>query len=87
MAQTLDFEQPAIGRKANLSVGPQGRGGSRDSRGRSVRGECPPDHKRGTEGWCYVPEDIAAALNARGVATARGGQRHAKSVANILERA
>jgi Recombinase len=31
--------------------------------------------------------DIAAALNARGVATARGGQWHAKSVANILERA
>jgi hypothetical protein len=31
--------------------------------------------------------DIAAALNARGVATARGGQWHAKSVSNILERA
>src|SRR4030081_324622 len=31
--------------------------------------------------------DIAAALNARGVATARGGQWYAKSVANILERA
>jgi DNA invertase Pin-like site-specific DNA recombinase len=31
--------------------------------------------------------EIAAALNARGVATARGGQWHAKSVANILERA
>ncbi|MGA7149793.1 MAG: recombinase family protein [Pseudolabrys sp.] len=30
---------------------------------------------------------IAAALNARGVATARGGRWHAKSVANILERA
>jgi DNA invertase Pin-like site-specific DNA recombinase len=30
---------------------------------------------------------IAAALNARGVATARGGQWHAKSVSNILERA
>jgi DNA invertase Pin-like site-specific DNA recombinase len=29
---------------------------------------------------------IAAALNARGVATARGGQWHAKSVSNILER-
>jgi len=31
--------------------------------------------------------DIASALNARGVATARGGQWHAKSVSNILERA
>ncbi|MGY2983386.1 recombinase family protein [Bradyrhizobium sp. USDA 4508] len=31
--------------------------------------------------------DIAAALNARGVATARGGQWHAKSVSNILGRA
>ncbi len=31
--------------------------------------------------------DIAAALNARGIATARGGQWHAKSVSNILERA
>jgi DNA invertase Pin-like site-specific DNA recombinase len=31
--------------------------------------------------------DIAKALNARGVATARGGQWHAKSVSNILERA
>ena len=30
---------------------------------------------------------IAAALNARGVATARGGQWHAKSVANVLARA
>jgi hypothetical protein len=30
---------------------------------------------------------IAAALNARGVPTARGGQWHAKSVANVLERA
>jgi len=31
--------------------------------------------------------DIAKALNARGVATARGGQWHPKSVSNILERA
>jgi len=31
--------------------------------------------------------DSAKALNARGVATARGGQWHAKSVSNILERA
>jgi DNA invertase Pin-like site-specific DNA recombinase len=31
--------------------------------------------------------EIAAALNARGIATARGGQWHAKSVSNILERA
>jgi DNA invertase Pin-like site-specific DNA recombinase len=31
--------------------------------------------------------EIAAALNARGVATARGRQWHAKSVSNILERA
>jgi hypothetical protein len=31
--------------------------------------------------------DIAEALNARGVATARGGQWHAKSVSNILDRA
>ena len=31
--------------------------------------------------------DIAEALNARGVPTARGGQWHAKSVSNILERA
>ena len=30
--------------------------------------------------------EIASALNARGVATARGGQWHAKSVSNILER-
>jgi Recombinase len=30
---------------------------------------------------------IAEALNARGVATARGGRWHAKSVSNILERA
>lgn len=30
---------------------------------------------------------VAEALNARGVATARGGQWHAKSVSNILERA
>jgi hypothetical protein len=29
--------------------------------------------------------DIASALNVRGVATARGGQWYAKSVANILE--
>jgi hypothetical protein len=31
--------------------------------------------------------DSAKALNARGVATARGGQWHAKSISNILERA
>jgi DNA invertase Pin-like site-specific DNA recombinase len=31
--------------------------------------------------------EIAAALNARGVATARGGQWYATSVANILQRA
>jgi DNA invertase Pin-like site-specific DNA recombinase len=31
--------------------------------------------------------EIASALNARGVATARGGQWYAKTVANILERA
>jgi DNA invertase Pin-like site-specific DNA recombinase len=31
--------------------------------------------------------DIAAALNARGIATARGGQWHATSVSNILKRA
>jgi DNA invertase Pin-like site-specific DNA recombinase len=31
--------------------------------------------------------DIASSLNARGDATARGGQWYAKSVANILERA
>jgi recombinase len=31
--------------------------------------------------------EIAAALNARGVATARGGQWHAKSVSNVLGRA
>jgi hypothetical protein len=31
--------------------------------------------------------EIADALNARGVATARGGQWYAQSVANILERA
>lgn len=31
--------------------------------------------------------EIAAALNARGVATARGGQWHATSVSNILSRA
>ena len=31
--------------------------------------------------------EIAAALNARGVPTVRGGQWHAKSVANVLERA
>jgi hypothetical protein len=31
--------------------------------------------------------EIASALNARGVATARGGHWYAKSVANILERA
>jgi hypothetical protein len=31
--------------------------------------------------------EIAEALNARGIATARGGQWHAQSVANILERA
>lgn len=30
--------------------------------------------------------EIAEALNARGIATARGGQWHAQSVANILER-
>jgi hypothetical protein len=31
--------------------------------------------------------EIADALNARGIATARGGQWYAQSVANILERA
>ncbi|MEH2571655.1 recombinase family protein [Bradyrhizobium sp. AZCC 1708] len=31
--------------------------------------------------------EIAEALNARGIGTARGGQWHAKSVSNILERA
>ena len=31
--------------------------------------------------------EIANALNARGVATARGGQWHATSVKNMLERA
>ncbi|WP_338065127.1 recombinase-like helix-turn-helix domain-containing protein [Bradyrhizobium erythrophlei] len=31
--------------------------------------------------------EIATALNARGVATARGGQWHARSVSNVLERA
>ena len=31
--------------------------------------------------------EIADALNARGIATARGGQWHAQSVANVLARA
>lgn len=31
--------------------------------------------------------EIAAVLNARGIATARGGQWHAKSISNVLERA
>jgi hypothetical protein len=31
--------------------------------------------------------EIAEALNARGIATARGGQWYAQSVANILQRA
>jgi len=31
--------------------------------------------------------EIAAALNARGIHTARGGQWHATSVKNVLERA
>jgi DNA invertase Pin-like site-specific DNA recombinase len=31
--------------------------------------------------------EIAEALNARGIATARGGQWHAQSIANVLERA
>ena len=31
--------------------------------------------------------EIAEALNARGIATARGGQWYAQSVANVLERA
>jgi hypothetical protein len=31
--------------------------------------------------------EIAATLNAHGIPTARGGRWHAKSVANILERA
>jgi hypothetical protein len=31
--------------------------------------------------------EIADALNARGIATARGGQWYAQSVANVLERA
>ena len=31
--------------------------------------------------------EIAEALNARGIATARGGQRYAQSVANVLARA
>jgi hypothetical protein len=31
--------------------------------------------------------EIAEALNARGIATARGGQWYAQSIANILERA
>jgi DNA invertase Pin-like site-specific DNA recombinase len=35
----------------------------------------------------HTLRDIAEALNGRGVATARGGQWHAKSVANILARA
>jgi hypothetical protein len=34
----------------------------------------------------YPEREIANALNARGVATARGRQWHAKSVGNILER-
>ena len=31
--------------------------------------------------------EIAEALNARGIATARGGQWHATSVSNVLSRA
>jgi hypothetical protein len=34
-----------------------------------------------------TPREIADALNARGIATARGGQWYAQSVANILGRA
>jgi hypothetical protein len=34
-----------------------------------------------------ILREIAVALNARGVATARGGQWYAQSVANILARA
>jgi Recombinase len=32
------------------------------------------------------PRDVADALNARGIATARGGKWHATSVKNLLER-
>jgi len=41
----------------------------------------------GAEAGAATLREIASALNARGVATARGGQWYAKSVANILERA
>ena len=34
-----------------------------------------------------TPREIADSLNARGIATSRGGQRYAQSVANVLARA
>jgi hypothetical protein len=35
----------------------------------------------------FAPREIAEALNARGIASARGGQWYAQSVANVLARA
>jgi DNA invertase Pin-like site-specific DNA recombinase len=47
----------------------------------------PPIIREAQKAGATTLRQIAEALNARGVATARGGQWHAKSVSNILERA
>ena len=52
-----------------------------------VRGNVLPIHREAQKAGAATLREIASALNARGVATARGGQWYAKSVANVLERA
>lgn len=67
--------------------GPQERTGVDHGRSRQTRGQCAPHHSKAQKAGATTLRQIAEALNARGVATARGGRWHAKSVSNILERA
>jgi hypothetical protein len=64
------------------------RSGGRGEATPSCRSRCPGAtvHRGGTEGWLRHAGAIAAALNARGVRTARGGPWHAASVWRVLER-
>jgi hypothetical protein len=76
-----------LGAQELPSRGAVARGAPRVEAGRQMRGERAADHPRGSERGGRTLREIADALNARGIATARGGQWYAQSVANVLARA
>ena len=66
---------------------PEERGVHREGGSRPIRREHLAVIREAQKAGASTLRQIAEALNARGIPTARGGQWYAQSVANILERA